>query len=217
LAREPSITREQVFGVCDTLVANKVRPTLRTVRDHLGAGSNLTINRLVNEWKSEHAAPAVTASSLPPALQRGIAEFVAVEIAAARAPLETEIAEQQQTNHDLAAEIERQTAEIETLMGTVATLTTAKSAAEANIAMLSDALAAEKESVLRERAAAEQARVELAKDKLRLESMPDLKKELEGLRAELNQERQQRIDAERQLAVCEALRAQSEAAGKAGD
>ena len=83
--------------------------------------------------------------------------------------------------------------------------------------MLSDALAAEKESVLRERAAAEQARVELAKDKLRLESMPDLKKELEGLRAELNQERQQRIDAERQLAVCEALRAQSEAAGKAGD
>lgn len=56
----------------------------------------------------------------------------------------------------------------------------------------------------------EQAHVELAKDKLRLESTPDLKKELEDMRAELNLERQKRIDAEKQLAVSEALRTQLE-------
>lgn len=210
MAREASITREQVFGVCDTLAAKNVRPTLRTVREHLGSGSNLTINRFVNEWKDGHAAPAVAASALPPSLQRGIAEFFAAEMAAARAPLEIEIAELQQTNHDLAAENERQASEMETLQATVETLASAKSAAEAKAAMLADALATEKDNVLRERAAVEQAHVELAKDKLRLESMPDLKKELEDLRAELNLERQKRIDAEKQLAVSEALRTQLE-------
>jgi DNA repair exonuclease SbcCD ATPase subunit len=215
MAREATITREQVFGVCDTLTAKNVRPTLRTVREHLGSGSNLTINRFVNEWKSGHTAPAVAASALPPSLQRSIAEFFAAEMAAARAPLEIEIAEQQQTNHDLAAENERQGAEIEALQATVESLAGAKSAAEAKAAMLADALATEKENVLRERAAVEQAHVELAKDKLRLESMPDLKKELEDLRAELEQERQKRIDAEKQLAVSEALRAQTAEKGKA--
>lgn len=62
-------------------------------------------------------------------------------------------------------------------------------------------LAAALEEALRERAAAESARTELAKDQLRLEAMPRLEADLATLRETYEAERQTRIAAEQSAAV----------------
>ena len=53
------------------------------------------------------------ALSLPPVLQRAILDFMGQELSQAKATLEAELAEQQQEAADLAAENERQGADIE--------------------------------------------------------------------------------------------------------
>ena len=69
---------------------------------------------------------------------------------------------------------------------------------------------------LREREAAEAARIELAKALLRLEAMPRLEADMDALRVDLDKERQGRVAAEQQAAVLGAkLEAANERTGKA--
>lgn len=80
-------------------------------------------------------------------------------------------------------------------------LATDKAAVEGKAQQLAVDLAVAKEETVRERQAAEQARIELAKTMLRLEAMPRLEADLEAIRVELAKERQGRIDAEQRAAV----------------
>lgn len=51
-----ALTRNQVFAVCDQLVADGVKPTNHLIRDRLGEGSFTTINKYLREWKGESEA-----------------------------------------------------------------------------------------------------------------------------------------------------------------
>ena len=97
------------------------------------------------------------------------------------------LAEQQQEAADLAAENERQGADIEDKNDAAVAL-------QANLATLQGRLnqieieidlATARNDALREREAAEAARIELAKALLRLEAMPRLKADLDALRVDL--------------------------------
>ena len=123
------------------------------------------------------------------------------ELAAARAPLEAELAEQQQTSSDLAAENERQAATIDRQAAEMEFLAADKAAAEGKAGQLAADLTSAKEESARERQAAELARTELAKALLRLEAMPRMESDLTAIRAELAQERKKRVEAEQQAAV----------------
>ena len=210
MGREATITPEQVHAIADAFKAEGVTPTLRGVRERLGTGSMGTINKLLQQWKAGQERQAAAAPVLPPALQRAILDFIAAELAAARAPLEAELADAQQAEADLAAENERQAAAIEDLGAQLDQLAAEKATAEGRAEQLAADLAGSKEDAARERQAAEAARTELAKAVLRLEAMPRLEADLAAIRAELATERQARIDAEQQAAVLAAQKADLE-------
>ena len=171
MGREASITENQVHAVADTIRAEGGAPTLRAVRERLGAGSMGTVSKHLQQWKAGQERQTSKELALPPALQRAVLDFMGTELAAARAPLEAELA---------AAD---------------------KAAAEGKAGQLAADLAGAKEEAARERQAAEQARTELAKAMLRLEAMPRMDADLVAIRAELAQERKARIGAEQQAAV----------------
>lgn len=201
MGREATITPEQVHAIADAIKAEGGKPTLRAVRERLGSGSMGTVATLLQQWRSGQERQTATNLVLPPSLQRVILEFMAAELSAARAPLEAELAEQQQAAADLAAENERQTGTIEGQASALEALAAEKATAEGKAEQLTADLAGAKEEAIRERQAAEQARTELAKAMLRLEAMPRLEEDLAVMRAELAKERQGRIEAEQQAAV----------------
>ena len=210
MGREANITPDQVHAIADAIRAEGGKPTLRAVRERLGTGSMGTVSKHLQQWKAGQERQATTELALPPALQRAVLDFMATELAAARAPLEAELADQQQTAGDLATENERQATTIENQAGELEALAADKAASEGKAEQLAVDLATAKEETVRERQAAEQARTELAKAMLRLEAMPRLEADLTAIRAELGKERQGRIEAEQQAAVLTAQKADLE-------
>ena len=130
MGREATITPEQVNAVADTLKAEGSRPTLRAVRERLGSGSMGTISKFLQNWKARQEREQTSALALPPALQRAILDYMDQELAAARAALENDLAEQQQEAADVGAENERQAETIEELTAELEALAAAKAAAE---------------------------------------------------------------------------------------
>lgn len=201
MGREANITPDQVHAIADAIKAEGGKPTLRGVRERLGTGSMGTINKHLQQWKTGQGRQAAAELVLPPALQRVLLDFMATELAAARAPLEAELADQQQVAGDLAAENERQVTTIGSQADELEALAADKATAEGKSGQLAVDLAMAKEDAMRERQAGETARTELTKATLRLEAIPKLEAELATLRDELAKERKARIGAEQQAAV----------------
>ncbi|AWP24518.1 mucin-associated surface protein [Acidiferrobacter sp. SPIII_3] len=197
MGRDATVTYEQVAGIADSIQAAGGKPTLRAVREQVGGGSMGTINKLLQEWRGAHERRTAGDLALPPALQRALLDFMGTEIAGARAPLEADIAEHQAVTADLAAENERQTETIRDLSLQIESVTADRAGIEGKAAQLTADLAIARDEITRERQAAEVARVELAKAALRLEGLPRLEAEITSLRADLERERQGRIQAER--------------------
>ncbi len=201
MGRDATVTYEQVAGIADSIQAAGSKPTLRAVREQVGGGSMGTINKLLQEWRGAHERRATVDVALPPGLQRALLDFMQGEIAAAKAPLESDIAEHQAAAAGLATENERQAETIRDLSAQIEGLTADRAGIEGKAAQLVSDLAAAWDEVRRERQAAESARVELAKAQLRLEGLPRLEAEIDALRAERDRERQGRVQAEQQSAV----------------
>ena len=204
MGREANITFEQVCGIADSIQAEGGRPTLRTVRERLGTGSLGTVSKMIQQWKGSQDRRATTDLALPPALQRALLDFMGTEIAAARAPLETDIADYQSAAGDLATENERQAATIRDQAAQIEAVTSAKAEAEGKATQLTSDLATARDEITRERQAAEGARIELAKTQLRLEGLPRLESEITALRTDLDRERQGRTQAAQEAAVWKA-------------
>ncbi|MFP3709740.1 DNA-binding protein [Paraburkholderia sp. SIMBA_009] len=202
MGREATITPEQVNAIADAMKADGIKPTSRAVRERLGnTGSMGTINKLLQHWKAGQERQATASLTLPPALQKAVLDFMDQELAAARATLEAELAEQQQEAADLATENERQAELIAARDDELEALAIDKAEAEGKAGQLSADLDAARDEAARERQAAEHARTELAKALLRLEAMPRLEGDLATVRGELDTERQARVAAEQSAAV----------------
>lgn len=215
MPREPSITPEQVAAAADAIKAEGGRPTARVLRERLGAGSMGTLHRLLQQWQAGQSRQVETTLTLPPAMQRVILDFLAQEIAAAKAALEAELAETRQTAADLATENERQSAQIEGQAAALAGLTAENATQRGRIEQLAaEAERAKSEAAAqieaaeahaqREQQAREAAQVALAKAELRLEALPRLEETAQRLQAALDSERLARTDAERLAATAEA-------------
>ena len=207
MAREASITQEQVNAAADALRAAGAKPTVRAVRERLGnTGSNATVMRLLAVWQGGQVKPAETPITLPAALQRALVDYVGQAVAEGKAELAADLAELQQVNADLAGESERQAAAIEALEGERDAVQSERDAFAGQVKQLEADQVVLRGEVEQERAAAEGARTELAKAQLRLEAMPRLEADLAAVLAELEKERAGRVAAEQAAAVAEARR-----------
>jgi chromosome segregation ATPase len=213
MAREATITQEQVNAAADALRAAGAKPTVRAVRERLGnTGSNATVMRLLSVWQGGQVKPAETPITLPAALQRALVDYVGQAVAEGKAELAADLAELQQVNADLVSESERQAAAIEALEGERDVVQSERDAFAGRVQQLEADLVVARGEAEQERLAAEAARTEHAKAMLRLEAMPRLEADLAAMRAELDKERAGRVVAEQAAAVAEARREAERAA-----
>lgn len=201
MAREATITQEQVNAAADAIRATGAKPTARAIRDQLGTGSMATVLKLLQVWQSGQVRPAAQDVTLPPGLARALVDFIGQEVATARAGLEADLATAQQASADLIAESERQAATIESQAEALDLAHGEKAELQGKLGQMESDLATARDEAARERQAAEAARTELAKAQLRLEALPRIEAEADRLRGELDAERRARAEAEQRAAV----------------
>lgn len=67
-----AITRADITGTAEALLAEGVNPTMAMIRERLGGGSFATISPILREWKEKHQAEALKTQEAPPqALELG--------------------------------------------------------------------------------------------------------------------------------------------------
>ena len=211
MGRESTITQEEVNAAADQLRATGVKPTARAVREVLGGGSMATVLKHLQAWQSRQVRPPETQAGLPLGLQRALVDFIAQEVAGAKAALEADLVASQQANQDLIAESERLAASLEREQTVVESQTEEKAELSGRLAQLSKDLDEAKATAAAEREAAEYARTEKAKCELRLEGVPRLETEIERLKAAFELERNAKVVAEQAAAVAQARLEKTEA------
>lgn len=215
MAREASITQEQVNAAADAIRAAGGKPTARAVREQLGTGSMATVLKLWQNWQAGQIKPVEQPLGLPPALQRALLDCIGQEVSAARAGLEVDLVTSQLAQADLMKECERQAATIEIQADALQAAQEAQAAQAGRMGQLEADLAKATSDAQQERRTAELARTELAKIHLRLEAMPKMEAEIAALRTELAAEHLARTAAEQTAAVLSArLEASERRAGE---
>lgn len=201
MAREATITQEQINAVADTIRASGTKPTARAVREAVGGGSMATVLKLLQVWQGGQVRVEEGPVVLPAGLQRALVDFIGQEVAGAKADLQTDLVAAQQANGDLIAESERQASTIELQATALESAQAEKAELAGRLAQVESDLVRATEDVAGERQAAEYARTELAKAQLRLEALPRIEAEADHLRAELATERTAKVGAEQSAAV----------------
>lgn len=200
------VTSEQVSAVADALIGEGKQATIRAVRERLGdRGSPNTIQKHLSAWRDARPMAAAAALELPQALAAAIAAEIGRAAAQARAEIEGRLVEVQTEAADLAMTGESLEDERDSLIAQMAVLTTERDTLAGKAAQQAADLVELTGRVEREQQAAEAARVELATARLRAEGLTERHaaqgKEVEQLRAAVEDERKGRIAAEQAAAV----------------
>jgi chromosome segregation ATPase len=214
MGRRAVITYEQVKAVVDALRVQGVKPTIDRIWEALDkAGSKGTVHKLAKQYFAELAdadKPPESLRLLPPEVQQVILAFRDQAAASAREKIADELLECREEAASLADDNARFTAELDDLRTELAKALSDQAAAEGRALQLASELAAVREEIGVERAAAEQARTALAKAEMRLESVRPLEDELRQTRTERDAQREARIEAERTVAVLNSQQEQHE-------
>lgn len=190
MARESTITFEQVAAAADSIKAEGRKPTSRAVREVLGVGSMATVLKFMQQWQGGQARQSQAIDdTIDPGIVRAISGQIAAKVQEATAEATARLADLQAETDLLIAENERQSTELEEAAQNSAMLTKQVSASTGRIQQLEAEVLKQTAELAQERAAAEAARVALAKAELRLESVPRIEAELVAVRAELATER----------------------------
>lgn len=212
MARESTITLDQVVAAADSIKALGGKPTARAVREALGTGSMATVLKLLQQWQDRQMRTPESPMALPVGLQRALVDFIGQEVAGAKADLQADLVDARQANADLIAESERQASTIEIQAEALESVQVDRAGLSGRLAQVESDLAKSGDDVAAERQAAEHARIELAKAQLRLEAVPRIESEIEKVRAELLETRAKAAELHEAAAVATAKLEAAEAA-----
>lgn len=210
MARE-GVSYEQVKAAAEELIGEGREPSIRAVRERLrGTGSPNTIHRHLTKWRDARPeAPAAT-TNLPSSILREINGEIQRSASAARAEVETQLAQAKTEAADLAAAGEALEAERDALAEQVAALTSKRDVLASKATEQVAEIERLEQEVDRERRAAEEARIDVAQGRLKFEAqaaqLNDQRAALERHDKELRSEQQARNAAERELAAASAAR-----------
>lgn len=216
MARESTITQDQVAAAADNLKAQGTKPTARNVRDVLGTGSMATVLKFLQLWQGNQVRQSQAIDdTLDPSIGRVISNQIAAKVQEATADVTARLADLQAETDNVIAENERQAAEIEAQAGELAALQEQHAALVGRAQQIEADATRTTAELVAERQAAEYARVELAKAELRLEAVPRIEAEIEKVRADLLQARAQSAELHEAAAVATA-KLESEVAQRKG-
>lgn len=216
MARESTITQDQVAAAADNLKAQGTKPTARNVRDVLGTGSMATVLKFLQLWQGGQIRQSQAIDdTLDPSIGRVISNQIAAKVQEATADVTARLADLQAETDNVIAENERQAAEIEAQAGELVALQEQHAALVGRAQQIEADATRTTAELVAERQAAEAARVELAKAELRLEAVPRIEAEIEKVRADLLQARAQSAELHESAAVATA-KLESEVAQRKG-
>jgi chromosome segregation ATPase len=202
MAREATITLEQVATAADNIKAQGGKASARAVREVLGSGSMATVLKLLQQWQSGQVRQSADIDdTLDPSVVRAISNQITIRVQEATADTTARLGDLQAEADLIIVENERQAADLEVQAAELVALHQqyAELAGRAH-QLESDATRTAAELVA-ERRATEAARVELAKAELRLEAIPKIEAEIDKVRAELLQTRAQAAELHEAAAV----------------
>jgi chromosome segregation ATPase len=213
----PGITYDQVAAAADAQVGAGKSPTNASVREALGGtGGAGTIQKHMTTWKAARPKAQAVARTLPGRIIDSISDEIQKAVAEARSEIELQLVQVQADATDLATGSDALEVQVEDLMEQLKEVGTDRDAATATAAERALEIDRLSQQVAREQAAAESARIELAKSQLKNESVQarlvevaaDLAEQkviageqLAGSKVALDGERTSRISAEQSAAV----------------
>ncbi len=212
MAREATITYEQVASAADSIKNQGDKPTARAVREVLGTGSMATVLKFFQQWQAGQVRQSQAIDdTLDPAIARAISNQLALKVQEATSEATMRLADLQSEAETIIAENERQSVDIEGLTSEMDKLNANCAALSGRNQQLDADIVRLKDDLANERQEAEHARTELAKAQLRLEAVPRIEAEIQTVRAELEVSRKAQAMAEQSAAVAIAQRDAAEA------
>lgn len=156
------ISYEQVAAVADSLMSERINPTIRNVTERLGTGSGTTIHKHLTRWRNERQAPAAVTTELPVVVCSAIHAEIERSKAEVRAEFENRLVICQEEANDLAEQgesledkLEKRTEEFDAVTAERDALSSTLEKQTATIELLN-------REIERERFGCEQARTETA-------------------------------------------------------
>jgi hypothetical protein len=192
MAREPTITYEDVASAVNHIKNNSGKPTARNVRESLGRGSMATVVKLLRLVQGRQISQSqVSDEILDQTVTSAISCYIAGKIEEATTAFTMREAELQSDSDMLIGEYERQTEEHTTQAEALSELQERHAVLNGRVQQLESDAKRNVAELSIERQAAEAARVALAKAELRLEALPRMETELDKVREELLEARTQ--------------------------
>lgn len=209
----PGVTYEEVAAVAERMTANGERPSINTIRDHLGTGSPNTIHRHLRTWQTSRPAQVVSKIELPQTVLKPIHDEIKKAEAEARAESQQTLAEAQAAADQLSSLNESLEESNENLLTEIEKLTAERNELRILLEQQEQTAIKYQDEIKREQEAAEFARIETAKSHVELEQLrslvKDLNEQLKVSTAALEQAKTEAITANQQAAVA-ATKADSE-------
>lgn len=168
MPKRKNVTYEAFEQVANELLGSGTQPTVRAVGDRIG-GSNTTLLRHQDKWNELRAVPAPP-PDLPPEMVAAVRVALDRSVAKARSEEQAHTVELRNVLDDMAVENESLQDQLEDLSTQCSALATERDALKDHCAKQATKLSILDELAKREQAAAESARVDVAKVKLLAEA-----------------------------------------------
>lgn len=187
MARETTITIEQVSAVALKLQAQGVKPTSRAVLAEIGYGSMGTILKLLQQWQDNPANQShIVDSTLDPSIVKAINNMTATKLQEATAEITIKLADMQIETDNLILENEHQFDVIESQLIEQSELQAQNATMAGRIQQIEIEANKTIAELSTERQTSEALRIALAKAELRLEVIPKIELEITKLRTEVD-------------------------------
>lgn len=186
MARESTISIDQLAVVANKIQASGGKPNARSVREALGRGSMATVLKLLKQWQGGQMNHRhIGDDTLDPSVIYAISSYISAKVEDATIDLTVRMTEIQSDADMLIGEYERQTEELTTQTNALISLQQQYAEMTGRVEQLESDSTRTVAELSSERKSAEAARVALAKAEQRLEAMPRMETELDKVRAEL--------------------------------
>ncbi|CUJ48676.1 Integrase core domain [Achromobacter sp. 2789STDY5608633] len=185
MAREATITQEQVNAAAEAMVGVGQKPTNRAILDKLGSGSMATVVKLLQNWKAGQVRASTAIDDVvDPDVAKAIGNMLARKITEATVEANAKLVDLQTDLASVISENERQIDTIQEQSEEIAQLRAQVQSQSGQIEQLKVDATSMRAQLASEVKTRESAQIALGKAELRIESIPTLMEDLKQARAE---------------------------------
>ncbi len=200
-----TITQEQVNSIAEKLQSEGITPTVLDIRKRLEGSSMAVVWTYFQLWQQSKKSDKQESemNKLPDELQQILQDFIQKQVTSTKALLEEELSSLRDANDEMVKEIEALKKLNQSQSDELKTSRSAREDVSGRFEQLNSELIRAKNEIDIEKQSATEARKELVKAQLKLESASRLEADLDQVYKTLEDERVSRVNAEHQVSALE--------------